>query len=154
MNNNPTPFIFFLTFTENLPKSFYVFDRLFKEKNFILVPVKIDQLQTLAASTDQSQIVVISSVLDAHEFKSFHEKVRGLLRYVLKSKRMTFLQLSSFSKLNDTRMFALYKNYFFMRYPLNARSLVNKITRYYDLKSEQNTIWPGGKRAGLRSVSL
>ena len=154
MNNESTPFIFYLTFTEDLPKTFYVFDRLLKEAGYILVPVRIDQLQTLAASTEQSQIVVISSVTDVFELKMFNLKVRGLLKYVLKSKRITFLQLASFSRLNDTKLFALYKNYFFLKYPLNARTLVHKITRYHVLKSEQNTHWPGGRRAGLGSMSM
>lgn len=152
-NNLNTPIIFYLTLEENLSKTFYVFDRTFKDLGFILVPVRIDQLQTIVASTDQTQIIVISSVTDSREMKLYNEKVRGLLKYVLKSKRLTFMHLSSFSKLNDFKLYALKKNYYFMKYPLNARVLSAKIARYHDLKSETNVRWPGGKRAGLGVIA-
>lgn len=153
MEQNDTPFIFYLTLEENLPKTFYVFDHMLKDLGFILVPVRIDQLQTLVAATDQTQIIVIASVVDSREMKLYNEKVRGLLRYVLKSKRLTFMHLSSFTKLNDMKLYSLSKNYYFMKYPLDARLLAKKIARYHDLKSEQNTRWPGGKRAGLGAVA-
>lgn len=151
--NANTPFIFYLTFDENLSKSFYTFDRALKDLGFILVPVRIDQLQSLISSTDQTQIVVISSVTDTRELKLYNEKVRGLLRYVLKSKRLTFMHLSSFSKINDSKQFSMSKNYFFLKYPLDARLLSAKIARYHDLKSESNLRWPGGKRAGLGAMT-
>jgi hypothetical protein len=151
--NFNTPFIFYLTLEENLPKTFYVFDRTLKDLGFMLVPVRIDQLQTLCASTDQSQIIVITSVTDAREMKMYNEKVRGLLKFILKSKRLTFMHLSSFSKLNDFKMYSLKKNYYFLKYPLDARTLSAKIARYHDLKSETNVRWPGGKRAGLGAVA-
>lgn len=151
--NFNTPFIFYVTLEDTLPKAFYTFDRLFKEQGFILVPVKVDQLQALVASTEQTQVVVMSSVIDSRELKIFHEKVRSLLKYVLKSKRLTFMQLSSFSKINDSKLFAMNKNYFFMKYPTDARALSQKIIRYYNLKSETNLRWPGGKRAGLSGVA-
>lgn len=154
MEREQTSFIFYLTLEENLSKAFYIFDRMFKDLGVMLVPVRVDQLQTLLASTDQSQIVVITSVTDAREMKMYNEKVRGLLKYILKSKRLTFMTLSSFSKLNDIKQFSLQKNYFFLKYPLDARALSHKIVRYHDLKSEQNSRWPGGKRAGLGSVTL
>jgi hypothetical protein len=147
------PFIFYLTLDENLPSTFYTFDRCLKNLNFILVPVKIDQLQKLLSFADQSQIVVICSVTDSREFKLYNEKVRPLLKYVLKSKRLTFMHLSSFSKINDGKTYTMSKNYYFMKYPLDAVSLSAKIAHYHDLKSETNIRWPGGKRAGLGAVA-
>lgn len=151
--NLNTPFIFYLTLEENLPKTFYVFDRALKDLGFILVPVRIDQLQSLLSSSDQNQIIVLSSVTDSRELKMHNEKVRGLLKYVLKSKRITYMQLSSFSKINDYKLYSLKKNYYFLKYPLDARALSAKIARYHDLKSETNVRWPGGKRAGLGAVA-
>jgi hypothetical protein len=151
--NHNTPFIFYLTLEENLSKTFYVFNKALKHLGFMLIPVRIDQLQTLVASTDQTQIIVLASVTDVREMKMYNEKVRGLLKYVLKSKRLTFMHCSSFSKLNDVKLFSLKKNYYFLKYPLDARLFSAKIARYYDLKSEQNVRWPGGKRAGLGAVA-
>ncbi len=152
-NQTNTPFIFYLTLGEKLPAAFYTFDRLFKEIGFILVPVKVDQLQTLVAASEQEQVIVVTSITDTREFKLYNDKVRNLLKYILKSKRLTFMPLSSFSKLNDSRLYTLYKNYYFFKYPIDARRLSMKIARYYELKLEQNSKWPGGRRAGVSGVA-
>lgn len=151
-NHANAPFIFYLTFEENLPKKFFTFHSLFSELGFVLVPVRIDQLQKLMSCSDQSQIMLICSVTDSKEFKTYNDKIRGLLKFVLKSKRLSFFHLSSFSKLNDSATHTLHKNYFFIKYPFDARGLSQKITRYYELKSEKTLKWPGGKRAGIGSI--
>jgi len=153
MNKNENaPFIFYLTLEETLPKNFYIFHKLFSEIDFVLVPVRIDQLQKLISCTDQSQIILISSVSDSKEYKSYNEKIRGLLKFLLKSKRLSFFHLSSFSKLNDSKVHSLHKNYFFMKFPFDARDLSRKIARYYEVKSEKTLSWPGGKRAGVGAI--
>lgn len=153
MQNEPSPFIFYLTLEDSLPKAYYAFDKHLKEQGFILVPVKIDQLQSIISTTEQEQVIVLCSVTDSREFKIYNDKVRGFLKYILKSKRLTFMHLSSFSKLNDQRMYALQKNYYFLRYPLNARDLSFKIAKYHSLKKEQRTVWPGGRRSTLAGVA-
>ena len=110
-NETKTPFIFYLSLEDTLPKSFYSFDTYLKELGFILVPVKIDQLQTLVASSEQEQVIVLCSVTNVREYKLYNEKVRKFLKFILKSKRLTFMHCSSFSKLNDSRHFVIQKNY-------------------------------------------
>ncbi len=152
-NEQNTPFIFYLSLEENLPKIFFNFDQHFKALGYILLPVRIDQLQLLLSSTDQNQIVVITSVRDAREMKLYNDKIRKVLKYVLKSKRLTFMHLSSFSKVNDSRLFSMVKNYYFIKYPIDVRALSANIARYYELKSSANaTKWPGGRRAGLGAI--
>ena len=142
-------FIFFLTLEDSPPRSFYVFDQFFKELGFILVPVKVDQIQSLVATSEQEQVVVIASVSNAREYKIYNEKVRGYLKYILKSKRLSLMHLSSFSNLNDQKLFAFQKNYFFIKYPMNAKEICTNICKYYFVKQEQRTVWPGGKKATL-----
>jgi len=144
---NSSPFIFYLSLEDSLPKTFYVFDKFLKESGFILVPVKIDQLQSLVASSDQEQVIVLCSVTSVREFKLYNDKVRGFLKFILKSKRLTFMHLSSFSKLNDQKNYVIQKNYYFLRYPLDAKQLSLKIAKYHTLKKDQRTVWPGGRRA-------
>jgi hypothetical protein len=141
------PFIFFLTLEERLPDEFYIFDRLFKESNYILVPVRVDQLQKLVSSTDQIHVPVITSVSSFRQYKLFSEKVRSILKYVLKSRRLSFFELSSFSRLNDSRTHASTKNYFFIKNPVDARLLSDKIISYHEMKSEKSHLWPGGKKS-------
>lgn len=145
-NEFSNPFIFYLSLEDTLPKSFYFFHKYLNECGFVLVPVKIDQLQTLIASSGQQQVIVIASVSDAKEYKLYNDKVRGFLKYILKSKRLTFMHLSSFSKLNDQKHLSIHKNYYFIKYPLNAKEICSKISKYYILKKEQHTLWPGGRR--------
>jgi hypothetical protein len=153
-DDNYTPFICYLTLDDELPKAYHAFDQHLKELGFILIPVKIDQLQTILSSTEQEQVIVLSSITDSKEYKLFNDKVRGFLKFILKSKRLTFMQLSSFSKLNDQKLFAFQKNYYFAKYPLDIKSLSGKLARYYKLKSETNLHWPGGKRSTLNASSV
>ncbi|MBA2403702.1 MAG: hypothetical protein H0V66_02940 [Bdellovibrionales bacterium] len=148
-NETASPFIFYLSLEDTLPSTFYTFDKYFKELGFILVPVKIDQLQVLCASSEQEQVIVLCSVTNVREYKLYNEKIRKFLKFILKSKRLTFMHCSSFSKLNDYQQFVIQKNYYFIRYPLNAKLLTFKISKYHTLKKEQHTIWPGGRRATL-----
>lgn len=144
---NTRPFIFFLTLEERLPEQFYTFDRLFKEYDYILVPVRVDQLQQLVASTEQNHVMVISCTTNFREYRLFNEKVRKILKYVLKSKRLSFIKLSSFAKLNDTRAYNLSKNYFFLRTPVEARELTERMISFHEEKSEKSQIWPGGAKS-------
>lgn len=147
------PFIFFLTLEERLPDQFYIFDRLFKESNYILVPVRVDQLQQLVSSTDQTHVPVITSVSNFRQYKLFNEKVRSILKYVLKSRRLSFFELSSFSRLNDSKTHAMTKNYFFIKNPVDARLLSDKIMAYHEMKSQQSHLWPGGKKSVVNGAA-
>jgi hypothetical protein len=153
-DENNLSFIFFLTLDERLPKAFYIFNEHLKKRGFVLVPVKIDQLQSIVSTSGQDQVVILCSVTDVREFKFYSQKIRGVLKYILKSKRLTFIHLSSFSKLNDQKKYSLQKNYFFMKYPLSAKELSRTIISFYELKKDQKTVWPGGRRATLEGGAL
>lgn len=149
-----TSFIFYLTLNETLPSVFYAFNKHLKNLGYMLVPIRIDQLQSILSASEQTQIIVIASVSDCKEMKLYNEKVRPLLKYVLKSKRLTLMLLSSFSRLSDSKIYYKQKNYYFMKYPIDAALLSKKISRYYELKSEQNVLrWPGGRRAGVGAIT-
>lgn len=144
---NSRPFIFYLTLSERLPDQYYVFDALLREAGYVLVPVKFDQLQQLVARTEQAHVLVLSCVTSFREYKIFSDKVRGILKYVLKSKRLSFFEFSSFSKLNDSRLLGLGKNYFFIKTPVDARAFVERLVSYHERKSEKSDLWPGGARS-------
>jgi hypothetical protein len=155
LNTSDTPFIFYLILEEELPENFFLFDRLLKESGFMLIPVRVDQLQTLVAAAEQSQVIVLCSVMNSREVKSYQQRVRKFLKYLLKSKGLTFMLLTSFYRLNDARLFRMQANYFLIKYPLDARELAHKIVRYHGLKVKvDNTRWPGGRRAGVRAITV
>ena len=63
-DDNNLSFIFFLTLDEKLPKAFYVFNEHLKKQNFVLVPIKVDQLQSIISASGQDQVVILCSVTD------------------------------------------------------------------------------------------
>lgn len=146
--------IFYLTYQSELTKEFFFFSEHFSKKGFILVPVKVDQLQNLAASTEQEHIIVLNTIKNSQELKNYNKYARHLLKYVLKSKRITFFNLSSFSSSNDSKVYYHLKNYFFISLPIDARIFTHKLVKYYELKQSEKIAWPGGKRAGLSSIGV
>lgn len=151
---NDQTIIFYLTCHHELPKEFFFFSELLNKQDYILVPVRVDQLQNLAASTEQQHILVINTIKNSQELKNFNKYARHLLKYVLKSKRITFFNLSSFNSSNDSKIFFHSKNYFFIKLPVDAKILTNKLIKYYELKKTQSIAWPGGKRAGLSLIGV
>ena len=142
------PFIFFLLLDEILPRTFFVFNKYLQELGFILVPVKKDQLETLKAFSDQEHLIVMTSVMDSSEFKIYNSEIRHLLKYFLKSRRVSFFLFSSFSLLDDAKNFSIIKNFFFLNYPLNAREISWRLVRYHSIKMGELIRWPGGKATG------
>ena len=121
----------------------------------MLIPIQIDQLQTLAAATEQESLMVLTSTIGSAEYKLYNQKVRALLKFILKSQRITYIHLSSFSKLNDTKQFYNLKNYIFLKYPINSRALaVRIVNHYHHQKTHADKSWPGGKRAGVKGISV
>ncbi len=147
------PFIFFLTLDGKLPDQYYLFDRIFKESDYILVPVRVDQLQQLVASTEQTHVMVISCISSFREYRLFNDKVRGILKYVLKSRRLSFFEFSSFSRLNDSRNYSLSKNYYFIKNPVDARLVADRMMAFHVAKSEKSQIWPGGPKSMLAGAA-
>jgi hypothetical protein len=153
--NDEIPFIFFLTLEETLPAAFYTFDRQLKTLGFMLVPVRVDQLQSLLAAAEQTQTIVLCSVSNSQEMKSYEQRIRKFLKFLLKSKSITFMLLTSFERLSDVKHYRFQKNYFLLKYPLDAAAISAKIIRYHRLKSSvENVRWPGGKRAGLKPIAV
>lgn len=153
MESKPSPFIFYLTLTNSLPNAFYAFDRIFRDLGFIVVPVQFDQLQSLLASSDQSQVIVLSTVTETSELRAYNERIRPRLKFLLKSRRISFIHLSSFGRIDDTKTFALKKTYTFLRFPLDVRTLCSQIARFYEERMTKSTRWPGGTRSGVKSLA-
>lgn len=151
---NEKTIIFYLTTTTELTSEFFSLNHTFNESGCVLVPVRVDQLQNLATMTEQEQIIVINVIKNTQELIAFNKGVRHLLRYILKSKRISFFNLSSFDSSDDSRVHFMTKNYFFIKLPIDVKMISKKIARYYTLKQKDKVTWPGGKRAGLASIGV
>lgn len=153
-NFSSQPFFFFVTLGDKLPTAFFKMDQHLKAQGIILVPIAVDQLQTLVSSGAQNHYIVLTSVTSFVEFRLYNEKVRHLLKYVLRKTNLSLFIMSSFQKLNDTNQYRMSKNFFFLKYPLNSKLLSEKLARYVELKSEKIAIWPGGRRAGVKHMNV
>jgi len=152
--NKKNTLIFFLLLGENLPNSFFVFDRVLRELGLTLIPVSNDQLQILKSYSSQDNVFVICSTTGSKEFKTFNTKVRELLKFLLQSEKFIFIKMSSFCSLNDEKKFVMLKNYFFINYPVDAKKVAAWISHSIKIKSEVNNEWPGGKKANPGVLSV
>lgn len=151
--SNTSNFLFYLTVEENLPRSFFILNQAMKTYGFVLVPVRVDQIQQLVSISEQSHIMIISSVSQHSELKSYNQKIRGILKYILKSKRISFLLLSSYSVINDTKMHTLTGNFYFIKFPLVVNKLAQVLVKFYESKILASHKWPGGKKSGVRLIT-
>lgn len=152
--NESSTIIFYLNYNPELTPEFFFFSQLFKAQGCILVPVRVDQLQNLAAITEQEHIIVLHCVKKSEELARYNKDARHLLRYVLKSKRISFFNISSFKQSDDSKLYWHSKNYFFINLPIDAKLLTNRLVRYYQLKQTEKIAWPGGKKAGLSLLGV
>jgi|GEM_PF-2979504 len=146
-----TPSFFYLVFDEQIPKHFYEFRQHLSREGVMLVPIRIEQVQSILSTTSQEQIILIQSVANVQQLNQYQKKIRPYLKYILKSKRITLLHFSSFSKIDDSKQFHSLRNYFFIRFPVSLFELAPKIVRYYELKSTELTLWPGRRAPRLSS---
>ena len=153
-NFSNQPFFFFVTLGDKLPAAFFQLDIHLKKHGIILVPIAIDQLQVMLSSGAQDHYIAITSVSTFSEFKIYNEKVRHLLKFVLRKPNLSFFTMSSFQKVNDTNKFRNTNNFFFLKFPLNSEVLSEKLVRFMEQKSEKIARWPGGKRAGVKHLNV
>lgn len=135
MANEENPFVFYLELEQYFNNHFFNFNHFFQKKDFILLPVTLDQLQQLASLTEQSEVIVICSVSSFQQMKVYEQKVRGVLKFFLKDKRFNFILISSFSHLDDKKYFKNNSSYSFFNYPLDVKKVVQNIVDYYFYKN-------------------
>ncbi len=152
--NDCNKFIFYILLENKIPEAFYQFDNYFKKIGWTLIPIAFDQIQMLGSISEQGCMPVLCSTQDFQEFKSFNKNVRDVLKFLLKSEKFMFFKISSFEKLNDEKYFFRFKNYFFIRYPQNVRAITLWVEHLFELKSNHNKSWPGGKRVGANSLTI
>lgn len=151
MEQNST-FIFYLTIEENLPRNYYLLDEKFKVHGFILMPIKVDQLQAIISASLQEQVIIICNVTNSNEYKLYNSHIRKYVKNALKSKRTSFFLLSSFSKINDKKYLPQSENYYFLKYPLCGETLALHLRDFYLAKSSSSSLWPGGRRTTIGTV--
>ncbi len=70
---------------------------------------------------------------------------------IFKSKKDGQIDKMEIPALSPMCLYVIQKNYYFLKFPFNAKDICFKFSRYHSLKKDQLTIWPGGRRATLSS---
>jgi hypothetical protein len=152
MSGERLSFIFFISLEESLPVAYYRLRQALLIEGFTLVPVKLDQIQSLISITDQKEIMVICSVTSFREVKNYNQKVRPYLKYILSSKKISYFCLSSFLQCDDYKRYSQTKNYFFVKYPFTLSQFSQMLSVHFKSRLKQASSWPGGKRSRLSGV--
>jgi len=139
-------FFFWLKLEDKLDEMYLMTSQELSQRGIQLIPVSIDQISKLAALTNLSHLTLICSTRHAKQFISFKKQVHPILKYLLRQERLTFFNLSSFSKL-EVQQKTSRQNYFFLKYPLNLSSICDKLIKFHDIRLTNSQTWPGGKRS-------
>ncbi len=143
---NDLNLIFFLTFSQKLPRTYYDLAVGFKDIGLTLVPVQFDQLLSFYQGKRNVHIVTIISSLQ--EKRAFKASLR-IINQALLSGKMTFYHFSSFSDMDLRRQGGRVRNYHFAMIPMKIDVLCMAVKRFYTRIKSQQTKWPGGTRAKL-----
>ena len=146
-------FFFWLKLEDKLDEMYLQVSQELSRKGIQLIPVTVDQISKLAALTNLSHLTVICSTRHSKQFMTFRKSVHPILKYLLRQEKLTFFNLSSFSKLEIPQK-TTRQNYFFLKYPLNLNSICDKLIKFHEIRLENSQTWPGGKRAKVPGAGI
>ena len=138
--------IFFVTFTDKPPRSYFDLAINLREEGLTLVPIKFDQL--LSFYQGKKRIHVICVVSSVFERKAYLRSIR-IMKQALLTSKITLYHFSSFTHLDLRKELSRLKNYHFVTLPVPLHSLARAMRKFYEYAMYDGQKWPGGKRAKL-----
>jgi hypothetical protein len=139
-------YIFYLQYTVNLPKTFFILSEIFKKFSISLIPVRPAELANFASSKKQ---YVLSTTADLTSQKGLEKVRKNFLDFALLNQKFCLYDVSSFGKISIS--YKLEKNHSYFHYPLpmTFNEIVANVATSYFSHSGAVKSWPGGKRAKL-----
>ncbi len=138
--------IFYLTFGQKLPKVFYDLAVTFKNKGLTLVPVELDQLLDFYQGKKNVHVVVVTK--NQFEKKAYQKSLK-IINHALRSGKMFFYHLSSFSDIDLRKEKGRINNYSFISLPISIEVLAQAVKNSFLIKQNSIQKWPGGRRGRL-----
>ncbi len=145
MNENVSH-IFFLNYSEKLPRAFVHLSTRLAVHGIQLVPVSPTDLTGLAKPTKQYVLSYIPDMSTLARHMSFRSKY---LDFAMRTKKFRLFEASSFSESGELAQARRLECFDHLRLPLSVDEIVRHLaiaimTEEFDTKS-----WPGGRRAKL-----
>ncbi len=145
MKTQVQKWIYYLSYTEELPENFFKLSRELSKLGYMLLPIKPDQVYLFVLDHMIPHIVTITGSMQEHQLwsKAMHRK----LNYFVMNKKIHLYHLSSFKKaayINQRN-----EHYHFMHLPCKTNLLALKLVEFHEKNKPESKVWPGGRRAKL-----
>ncbi len=145
MNENITH-IFFLNYSDKLPRTFIHLSTRLAVHGIQLVPVNPTDLAGLAKPTKQFVLSYIPDMTTLSKHMSFRSKY---LDFAMRTKKFRLFEASSFSEFGDLAQARRLECFDHLRLPLSVDDLVRHVTIAVMTEEFDSKSWPGGRRAKL-----
>lgn len=139
-------YIFYLQYTVNLPRTFFIMAEVFKKFNISLIPVRPGELSALAKSKKQ---FVISATADLTSQKGLEVARKSFLDFAMLNQKFCLFDISSFGKISISYKLEKNQTYFHFPLPMTFNEIAANVASYYFSQAGTVKTWPGGKRAKL-----
>jgi hypothetical protein len=141
MMDAKSDWIFYLKLTPKLNNKFFEIDRHFKQKGFTLIPVSVSDLIAVNRGENKFQVILIADGFEQARY--YHKKIRKILKYWMRSKRINLFIGSSFELLDDSAIYGLTDCYFYYKLPIKTKEFCDKIGTKIKEKQDHDKKWPG-----------
>ncbi|MBL7664555.1 MAG: hypothetical protein JNM93_05435 [Bacteriovoracaceae bacterium] len=145
-NFDDLKFIFFVSFTDKLPRYYYELAKAFKKQDLTLIPIRLDQLTTFHQG--RKRVHVLTVVSNIREKRMFLKASRSL-RPAISNQLVTLYHMCSFQELNYQIKYGKMKNYHFIQLPVRYEALTEIVYKRYTEEIQNSARWLGGRRAKL-----
>ena len=147
-----TPQVIFFLNLGPLPRWYMYLAESFQDYNLQIVPIKPDQLKSLAVQYKQAHI--IAATTNFKERKVLSNVLHRYLGWALKTGKFSFYHLSSFQQLFDYGFLKKRRLYSYYSLPIDIEEVTLEIAKNYYSKNKLKDKWPGGKKVGLPLDSM
>ncbi|MBD65229.1 MAG: hypothetical protein CME62_08480 [Halobacteriovoraceae bacterium] len=139
--------VYYLKLQKDLTDEFLTLDSKIKQNGKSLIPVTLGTLQEIVH--DQSSLHLIIVIRTMREYSYFNRKVKKIMKYYIRSGKVSLYIASSFNGVNDT---AIMKRdfYNFVKLPVSYKYLANMVSDMVDVKEFGVEKWPGGLRSSFQ----
>lgn len=146
MSEHQTSHIFFLNYSDKLPRSFVHLSTRLAANGIQLVPVTPADLVALVRPHKQHVLCLIPDMATLAKHQSFRKQ---FLDFSLKNKKFKLFEVSTFAESEELTSLRRQQCYDYLKLPLPVEYLVKKLTLAIYSEEFDAKRWPGGRRAKL-----
>lgn len=138
--------LFFLNYSDQLPRSFVHLSTRLAANGIQLVPVAPADLVALARPHKQFVMSLIPDMTTHARHQAFRKQY---LDFALKNKKFRLFEISTFAESEELTMLRRLECYDYLKLPMPIDYLVRKLSLAIMSEDFDTKAWPGGRRAKL-----